>query len=90
MMDDPEAIQSKILEVTAAATTLDQLEAIRVEELGKKGRITGFMKQLGSLDPERRKTVGLALNALKTKVATPIEERKRDLADAGIDARLMA
>ncbi len=90
MMDDPEAIQTEILEATAAATTLDQLETIRVEELGRKGRITGFMKQLGSMDAERRKTVGLALNALKTEVAAAIEKRQRDLADADLDARLMA
>ncbi len=68
---------------------LDGLEAIRVSALGKKGRITGLMKELGKLDGEDRKTAGQSLNALKTQIATAIDLRKDSLADAALDARLM-
>ncbi len=70
------------------AASIDALEAIRVEALGKKGEITGLMKTLGALSPEDRKQTGQALNELKDIVAAALDARKTLLGDAAIDARL--
>ena len=67
---------------------LDQLRDERVAALGKKGRVTQLMKQLGGMDPEQRKTAGQRLNALKDEVAAAIEARKAELAEAELEARL--
>ena len=36
----------------AAATSLEALDAVRVAALGKKGRVTELMKQLGAMAPD--------------------------------------
>ncbi len=89
-MEDLDKLQTHFVEATAAATSLDMLEVIRVDALGKKGQITGLMKTLGGLEPEARKAAGQALNAAKEAVAEAIEERKLALQDADLDHRLEA
>ena len=87
-MDEPEELKRSLLAEVEGAQTLDELEQVRVSALGKKGRLTQQMKQLGQLDPEERKRVGQALNAVKDAVQQAIETRKATLADAEMQARL--
>jgi phenylalanyl-tRNA synthetase alpha chain len=89
-MDNLEQVRSELLAAIDAAGDLDALERARVDALGKKGRITGLMKTLGSLDGEARKSAGQALNALKDEIAGAIEARKAALGSAALDARLKA
>lgn len=88
MSNDLESLKTEMLDAVAAAGSTQALEAVRVGELGKKGRITGLMKELGGLDPQERKARGQALNALKDEVAQALEARKADLAQDDLDARL--
>ncbi len=64
------------------------VEAVRVAALGKKGSVSGLMKNLGSMSPEERKTAGPALNGLKDRIAAAIEARRGALREAELDARL--
>jgi phenylalanyl-tRNA synthetase alpha chain len=66
------------------------LEAIRVEALGKQGAISGLMKTLGSMSPEERQQMGPKLNGLKDRVTEAIVARKAQLAEAALEARLVA
>jgi phenylalanyl-tRNA synthetase alpha chain len=88
-MDDIEGLHAQLMALVATADSLEALERVRVAELGKKGRITGRMKELGRMNPEQRRVVGAALNALKDEIAAALESRKAALADAELDARLM-
>ena len=88
MKDDTEAIRQQIIEAAAAARTFDELESIRVGELGRKGRVTRLMKGLGAMDAEDRKEAGRRLNTLKNQVAEAIETRHRELSDDALDASL--
>jgi phenylalanyl-tRNA synthetase alpha chain len=87
-MDDLEALRSELTEAVTQAASSDALEALRVDALGKKGRITALMKVLGGMDPEARKTAGQALNALKTEISDAIEARKADLKAGELEAKL--
>jgi len=87
-MDDLVRLQGDLMDAVAAAADVAALEAVRVRALGKKGEVTGLMKTLGGLDPERRKAAGQALNVLKDTLAAAIEARQADLAGAALDARL--
>jgi len=89
MTSDPEALKEEILSSVAFADTVEALEAVRVAALGKKGRITAMMKDLGGMDPEARKAAGQALNAAKGEVAAAIEEKKTALGMADLNTRLM-
>lgn len=61
--------------------TVDQVKKLRVEWVGKKGRITAQMKELGGMDPEIRRVQGAALHALREYVLRALEERETVLLD---------
>ncbi|HEX6984228.1 MAG TPA: phenylalanine--tRNA ligase subunit alpha, partial [Planctomycetaceae bacterium] len=64
----------------SAAGTADELEAARVEFLGKKrGRLKDLQKLLGEVPPERRRDVGQRFNEVKTKVESLLAERQKGL-----------
>ena len=82
-MTEIETLKSELLAAVAAATDLAALEAVRLDALGKKGRISVQLKTLGGLEPELRKQTGQALNLVKDEVAEAISVRQAELeADA--------
>ena len=87
-MTDIETIESEALSAIEAADDLTALDAVRVAELGKKGRVSGLMKGLGKMSPEERQEMGPALNALKGRVADAVAARKAVLENAALDAQL--
>jgi len=87
-LEDLEGVQKRFVEATAAAASLDSLEAVRVEALGKKGAVTQFAKVLGSLPPDQRPAAGQRINAVKQAIAEAIEGRKAELRDIELDRRL--
>ena len=96
-MTDLEQLRLEIIEAAAVAASLDVLEILRVEALGRNGSITARMKELGALPAGQRKAAGQALNAVKTEVSDAIDARKAAfealvlesrLAEEGIDVTL--
>jgi phenylalanyl-tRNA synthetase alpha chain len=88
-MQDLEALRSDLLRQVEAAASLAALEELRVAALGRKGRVTELMKELGSLDGEARKEAGRTLNLLKDALGAAIEARKAALAEVELEARLV-
>ena len=87
-MDQVEHLREALFTEVKEVATLQDLETVRVSALGKKGRITALMKNLGSMDPEARKAAGQQLNALKQQVGEAIESRKAELEAADLALRL--
>jgi len=91
------AIEQQVVDIEAdagkaIASASDEaaLEAIRVSELGKKGRVSLLMRELGGMSPEQRQVAGPALNGLKDRLTTTINARKADLEMAALSKRLEA
>ena len=74
----------------AAAVDAVALESVRVSALGKKGRLTGLMRELGTLSPDERKARGAELNVLRDEITTALDTRKVELAKAERAAKLEA
>lgn len=89
-MDKLEALLAEMMAAVHGAADLEALEQVRVAALGKKGRVTEQMKTLGAMSPEDRKAAGAALNRVKDELATALDARKAELAEAALDARLAA
>ena len=87
-MSDLDALKTEFLSAIEAASSLADLDAIRVDALGKKGRISGLLKQLGGMDPDARKQMGQDLNILKTEIAEAISARQIVLANAAMEEKL--
>ena len=67
----------------------DELEILCVEALGKKGRVTQLMKELGTMDAEERRSIGQSLNSIKNEITLAIDERKTALAKNELETRLL-
>ena len=88
-----QALDDLKAEATAAIESAGDsaaLEKLRVEWLGKKGRVTDLLKSLGQLDADERPKVGAEINAVKQLLNEQISERKETLQRAAIAAQLAA
>lgn len=72
----------------AAVSTADELEAIRVEVLGRKGKLAEVSKDMGKLSPEQRGVVGKLLNGAKQTLENALTARKSAFDEAALAARL--
>ncbi len=87
-MSDIEAVTQSALQSIQGSTTLDELDQLRVNLLGKSGSITSQLKQLGALPPDQRKLAGEAVNRAKEQVAEAIAAHKHVLEEAAFEHRL--
>jgi len=89
-MENLEPLAEEARAVIAAAQDGAALEQLRVDYLGKKGRITALLKSLGKLSPDERPGAGAKINAVKEELQELIGTRKQALASAAIESRLAA
>ena len=86
-LDDLKAEATAAIESAADSAALEKL---RVEWLGKKGRVTDLLKSLGQLAADERPKVGAEINAVRQLLNEQIGERKETLQQAAIAAQLAA
>jgi phenylalanyl-tRNA synthetase alpha chain len=87
-MIELEQIASEAEASIAAATELGALDDLRVEFLGKKGRLTGLLKGLGALSNEERPAAGAKINEVKQALQARINEKKEALETLALYAKL--
>lgn len=87
-MTDVSDLKSELLSAVEGAGDLAALDEVRVNALGKKGRITGLMGDMRSLSPEERKERGQQLNALKEEIGQALEARRTVLKRKELAQRL--
>lgn len=67
----------------SAASSLDQLEQLRIKYLGKEGIITKFLKSMGSVPVAEKPAFGALVNSAKNAAQGAIDARKAELASSG-------
>src|ERR1035438_6094103 len=72
------------------ASTAEELEAVRVEVLGRKGVLTQLSKDMGKLTPEERVARGKFINAAKQSLEDAWTTRKAAFDQAAMAKRLDA
>ena len=87
-MTDLDQMRGQLLAAVEDAAGLEALDAVRVEALGKQGRITQLLKTLGGMSPDERQVQGPAIQGLREAVTNAIATRKAALEQAALDARL--
>ena len=90
MTDSLDELQAQALQEIEATGDARVLEQLRIDYLGKKGRVTERLKQLGTMSPDDRKTFGDRVNRVKDAVWRAIEARAVLLAEAALQAQLAA
>ncbi len=88
MAPDIKEIRSEALDLVKSVDSLEALEGLRINYLGKKGVITELLKSLGSLPPDQRPLAGKDVNSVKKTVAAEIELRRRSLQELSLTEKL--
>ncbi|UZE97462.1 phenylalanine--tRNA ligase subunit alpha [Alkalimarinus alittae] len=87
-MDNLDQLVKQGLEAAEKAQTIQELDQVRVDFLGKKGLITQQLKTLGKLSSEERPKAGALINKAKEEVQTVIVAKKQGLEQAQLNAKL--
>jgi phenylalanyl-tRNA synthetase alpha chain len=87
-MESLDHIRDELLRRVKDAGDLGALEQVRVGALGRKGRLTALLKELGALAPDGRKARGAELNRLKDEIEAALAEAHARLNDQALNARL--
>jgi phenylalanyl-tRNA synthetase alpha chain len=88
LTSDLEALAAESAAALAAAPDVAAIEALELDVLGKKGRLTGVLRGIGALPGEDRPKVGAVANAVRAQIEGAIAERRAVLGSAELDARL--
>ncbi|NPA13018.1 MAG: phenylalanine--tRNA ligase subunit alpha [Aquificae bacterium] len=79
MIDQIKALKEEALRLIDKAVDLEKLNSVRVEFLGKKGKLKAILKTLGKLSPEERKQVGQLANTVKEELEERIKQKEEEL-----------
>lgn len=88
-------MKEKILEISKSfdekklsAKSLEEIEALRLEFIGKKGLITLLMNDFRNVPNEEKREVGMLINELKQKVEVGVSELKEKAQEEALNKQL--
>lgn len=70
------------------ASDLSALDDVRVEFLGKKGKLTAQLKAIGQLPVEEKPAAGKLINVAKNEIQSRLDQRREALESSELDRRL--
>ena len=90
MKEMMEKLREASIKAILESEDVDSLEALRVKYLGKKGELTGILRQMGHLSAEERPVMGQLANRLRADIEAAIDARKQVLSTALMEKKLEA
>ncbi|MBO7727296.1 MAG: phenylalanine--tRNA ligase subunit alpha [Oscillospiraceae bacterium] len=90
MKEMMEKLREASIKAILESEDVDSLEALRVKYLGKKGELTGILRQMGRLSAEERPLMGQLANRLRADIEATIDARKQVLSTALMEKKLEA
>ena len=90
MKEQLEAIRQEAEAALQTCTDAKQLDAIRVQYLGKKGALTAILKQMGKLSAEERPVMGQLANAVRSDIESAITKQQAAIAEAALEQKLQS
>ena len=78
-MDGLKDLQKKYLNLIDSQKDLNLLEEVRVSILGKKGELSLKMRELGTMSPDEKQTIGPVLNNLRNEITDKFLSKKYEL-----------
>ncbi|MBQ2444501.1 MAG: phenylalanine--tRNA ligase subunit alpha, partial [Clostridia bacterium] len=90
MKNQLEKIRQSALEAVKSADMMQDIEALRIKCLGKKGELTAILKQMGKLSAEERPAIGQLANEIRGKIEQAIEEKTKEIKRKEQEAKLLS
>ncbi|HID56970.1 TPA: phenylalanine--tRNA ligase subunit alpha, partial [Candidatus Poribacteria bacterium] len=72
-------LEREIIAKLKTVENLDELEAIRVSYLGRKGKLTNLLKGMSKLPPDQRPIIGRLANQVRSNINEALEEARERL-----------
>ena len=88
-MQDLATLQQQAFAAIEQTQDANGLEAIRVEYLGKKGRLTDILKNLVNLSAEEKPKMGQLVNQAKRDISACIEQKMLQLKELELQRKLV-
>ncbi len=88
MKEKLQAIQEEALKKISESKDLDKLYEIKVDILGKKGKLTEVLKGMKDVAPEERPKVGQMVNDTRKEIEDKMEEMKTKLQDKVLEEKM--
>ena len=89
MKEMMQKLREAALQAILDTEDVDSLENLRVKYLGKKGELTGILRQMGRLSADERPQMGQLANKLREEIEQTLEKRKQALAAASLERKLL-
>ena len=89
MKEMMQKLREAALQAILETEDVDSLENLRVKYLGKKGELTGILRQMGKLTAEERPQMGQLANQLRTELEETLETRRTALNEARLEMKLL-
>jgi len=83
-MSNIKDIENNILVEISKIKSIQELQEIKIRELGKKGRISNLMKSLSEVSTEEKKVLGKSYNELRANILKAFESKELEIKDADI------
>ncbi len=87
-MVDHRQLKQEILKKISIIDNHNELQKLKVNELGKKGRISILMKSLSSLSLEDKKKLGKEYNILRSNIIDEFEKKYQEIDDVIIGKKI--
>jgi phenylalanyl-tRNA synthetase alpha chain len=85
-----QVLQQESQKAIALCESLTSLEELRVNYLGKKGKLSQILRGMGKLCPEERPHIGSLANEIKQELQNNLEKQQLQLQQQQIQAQLAA
>ena len=82
MLEQWEKIRQDAFADLNKVTDQESLEGFRIKNLGRKGRITQMLSQIGKLPAEQKPQAGQLANKIKTEIAGAFDQLKKTICEA--------
>lgn len=69
-------------------TDLKKLNDVRVEYLGKQGKVTELSKMMKDIPNEQKKAFGMLVNEVRNYVTSSLDEKKKELEEKALNEKL--
>ena len=84
MTEKIELLKKEFSEKLDGVSTSAEVETVRVEFMGKKGKVTDLMSGLRDVPNEQKREMGMRLNELKTFISTLLDQKIEEIKNAEI------
>jgi len=88
MIKELKRLQKEALTKLENLKSPSEIEKIRLEYLGRKGKLTNILKRLSYLPQEERPKIGRLANAIKDKFIDELDQRLKEFKDTSVEEKI--